>query len=134
MFIIASNPGFHPPSLLKHSVRVARVHSCEGCEWAAFWNMARADPEALSQVRVILIELHVSKTLKMLKKEDFRMFEEFFRFVFVRHGFRVAYLRGNVGGWRDRAIATAMREAGATPGQCCYELMLVKPGLEERER
>ena len=114
----------HAPS--DRRLEVLKI-DCEGCEWAAFWHMAMQDPDALSQLRVLLIEIHVSAPLKMSKPHDFRMFEEFFQFVFVRHGFRIAYLRGNQGGWRDRHVADDMRRLGATAGQCCYELMLVRP-------
>lgn len=118
-------------SLSKNSSRAARTIG-EGCEWDAFWQMAqharRHFEDALDGVSVLLVELHVCKVFKMSRDADVLMFASFFRYVFLRHGFRLFYSRVNPGKAKERAygVHPKMAANGADERDCCYELGLAR--------
>lgn len=116
-------------TLLGHNQRKISVLKldCEGCEWDAFYEMSRTDPLALMSVHMILIEIHLSRSLKIQSTVDMRKMQEFYHHVIETHGFQLFYHHSNHGRPPDRFVIPQMIEAGARQGMCCYELGLVKP-------
>ena len=108
---------------------------CEGCEWNVFHEMSRLDPSALDGVAMILTELHMTEQLQMASEADVRKFQEFYEYVIERQGFRFFYHHTNKGAADFRAtfnVSTRMKELGAHPYRCCYEIGLVKPSLIQK--
>ena len=89
--------------------------------------IARQEPMILRRVEMILIELHLSHSLRA----NVAGVAAFFKLVFEQHGFRLMYLHANGGKPRDRMVAPALTALGATKNICCYEMALVNPRLVE---
>lgn len=87
--------------------------------------MFREEPQALDGVSMLLVEVHLSKTLQMSGEVpgDLRKFQDFFEYIFVDQGFRFFYHHANQG-WA-RAPPT-MIELGARRTHCCYEIGLFR--------
>ena len=77
---------------------------------------------------MLLVELHVCRALKLKTDGDVLMFASFFRYVFLKHGFRIFYSRVNPGKQKERShgVHRTMEANGAHPLDCCYELGLVR--------
>lgn len=105
------------------AVDVLKV-DCEGCEWAAFEQIARDSPGLLDGTSVVMLEVHITPTLIAPTAAQF---DGLFDFLVTRQGFRLWYMRNNVGYKRDRHVVDFLARHGAKPDQCCYELAFVRP-------
>ena len=106
------------------SIGVLKI-DCEGCELPAFLQIARQEPHLLSRVSMLLIEVHLSRSLRATAIGV----QNFFELVFERHGFRLMYLRANNGKPKDREVASSLAHLGAPKHVCCYEMALVRPDI-----
>ena len=108
---------------------------CEGCEWAA---LADAPARLLERTHLLFLELHVSPTMvnasatASVQDDEGRtltptVFVRLFEQLLVRGGWRLWFLRDNRGFKADQRVLDFLRDAGAEPEQCCYELALVNP-------
>ena len=109
---------------------------CEGCEWTA---LAAAPASLLERTQLLFLELHVSPTMvnesataSAQDDDDGRtltpaVFVRLFEQLVVRGGWRLWFLRDNRGFKADQRVLDFLRDAGAEPEQCCYELALVNP-------
>lgn len=98
---------------------------CEGCEWAAFEQMARETPGVLDRTSVVFLEIHISPTL--IAPSGVAQFNALFDYLVEQQGMRLWYLRNNVGFKRDRHVVDFLEQQGAKKGQCCYELAFYRP-------
>mmetsp|Transcript_28644 Transcript_28644/g.65730 ORF Transcript_28644/g.65730 Transcript_28644/m.65730 type:complete len:158 (-) Transcript_28644:81-554(-) len=104
-------------------IEVLKV-DCEGCEWAAFEQMARDSPGLLARTSVVTVELHLSPSLIAPTPEQF---VALFDFLVEKLGMKLWYLRNNPGFKRDRQVVDFLAKQGAKPDQCCYELAFYRP-------
>ena len=89
--------------------------------------MYRTEPDALKGVRMLLLEVHQVRTLKMTgRATDLRKFQDFFEYIFQRLGFRLFYHHANWGGPPATDVVEKMVRLGARPNHCCFELGLVQ--------
>ena len=95
---------------------------CEGCEWAAFAQVAAATPRVLRRTKLLLLELHVANTMVQPTPAQF---VALFDLLLRDHGFKFWYVRNNRGRMRDRNVVDFL-SAVLAPGQCCYEIALVR--------
>ncbi|KAG8457841.1 hypothetical protein KFE25_005110 [Diacronema lutheri] len=93
---------------------------CEGCEWAAFEQIARETPALLDRTSVLFLELHISPTL--VAPSGVTQFNGIYDFLLDRQGMRLWYLRNSVGFKRDRHVVDFLEEQGAKRDQCCLAL------------
>merc|ERR1712060_157453 len=95
---------------------------CEGCEWESFVYMAQHEPEVFTNVRSIIIEVHVTKSLRVHTEEDLRTVEKFWELLLDKYGFRLWYFHENPGAHFDREVHPVLLDLGLKPNVCCYEL------------
>lgn len=98
---------------------------CEGCEWTAFEQVERRNPRLLSQVRIILLEVHAIKKYGMHK---FTQVDRLLNFLVTTHGFRI-YRAGFNRGWPNarNQISPTLRLSGFPGVPCCWLLHLMRP-------
>ena len=99
---------------------------CEGCEWAALEQVWRAgDASLLREVRLLLLEVHLSPTMVAPSPQQFA---NLFSFLLDELRFRLWFLRSNDGFPFDRRVVDFIGAASdrIDPGLCCYELGLVR--------
>ena len=111
------------------SIGVLKI-DCEGCELPAFLQIARQEPHLLSRVSMLLIEVHLSRSLRATAIGV----QNFFELVFERHGFRLMYLRANNGKPKDQMVDRSLAHLGAPTHVCCYEMALVRPDVHVPDR
>ena len=99
---------------------------CEGCEWAA---LSQMPSNVLDRTQLLFLELHVSPTMVNVSGRELTpaTFVRLFENLFIHHGWRLWFLRDNRGFTADQHVLDFLRDAGAEPRQCCYELALVNP-------
>ena len=98
---------------------------CEGCEWVAFREVERRQPNLLSRVRIIMLEVH---SIQRYGLEKVAQVDRLLSFFINTHGFRVYRSSFNKGwpGARNQ-IAAPLYEAGFPRLPCCWNLHLMRP-------
>ena len=101
---------------------------CEGCEWDAFADLARAHPQLLARVDQIVLELHMRVQFQFKSMDQL---ERLFRHLFIEHGFRVfnaAPSSGFVGALRHSVAPPDLAAAGFDTNRwVAVELSLMRP-------
>jgi len=95
---------------------------CEGCEWPAFEQIARETPDALANVKMVQMEVHLTPTLNEPTPDQF---DTTFSFL-TKKGFKLYFLRMNHGFTRDRYLSSFLHPTSLPKDICCYELGFVR--------
>ena len=98
---------------------------CEGCEWTAFREVERRQPQLLSRVRIIMLEVH---SIKRYGMDRVTQVDQLLHFLITTHGFRV-YRSGFNNGWPGarNQIKRTLVQAGFPSKPCCWLLQLMRP-------
>lgn len=98
---------------------------CEGCEWTAFTQVARSNPNLLLRVRMIMIEIHAIQRYGLHRPWEV---DRLLDFLITHHGFRV-YRSGLNKGWPGarNQIRHSLVQAGFPHMPCCWLLHLIRP-------
>jgi hypothetical protein len=100
---------------------------CEGCEFEAFHQLATAEPEVVSQVCTIILEVHFSESLQMESAHHLKLMASFWQKYIEEFGFRFWYLHENPGAKFDQRVNPLLLDLGMDPTICCYEIALRRP-------
>mmetsp|Transcript_5235 Transcript_5235/g.14847 ORF Transcript_5235/g.14847 Transcript_5235/m.14847 type:complete len:402 (+) Transcript_5235:129-1334(+) len=100
---------------------------CEGCEWESFHQLATEEPEIMSEVCTIIMEVHVTETLQMKTPEQLKLMASFWQKYIEDFGFRFWFLHSNPGARFDRSVNPFLLDFGMDPNICCYEIALRRP-------
>lgn len=101
---------------------------CEGCEWESLHHIATEEPEVLTNVCTIFMEMHLSNLLQMKTPQQLKYLASFWQHYILKLGFRFWFWHPNPGAVRDRKINPLLIELGLDPRVCCYEIALYRPG------
>lgn len=104
---------------------------CEGCEFEAFHQLATKEPEVVSQVCTIIMELHFSETLQMKTAHQLKLMASFWEKYVEEFGFRFWYLHANPGASFDSKVNPLLLEFDMDPNICCYEVALRRAGCDD---
>ena len=106
---------------------IAQIDSCcgRGCEWPAFRYAATRTPHLLSQVRIILIEVHA---IHMYGMKNGEMIDQLLNYLMDVHGFRLYRVHHN-DGWPGARyhMKAGLRKLGFPGRPCCWLLHLMRP-------
>jgi hypothetical protein len=107
---------------------------CEGCEFEAFHQLAVNEPEVMSQVCTIIMELHFSETLQMKSAHQLKRMASFWQHYVEEFGFRFWYLHENPGSTLDQRVNPLLLDIGMDPTICCYmyEIALRRPDCDNK--
>ena len=110
---------------LRQAVDVLKI-DCEGCEWAAFADVAHRTPMLLGSVQHLLIEVHLTARYGLYSAWQLNTLMEHLVSV---HGFRLFRKpRKNRGfPWARNETLPALVRAGGDPIACCAELHFSRP-------
>ena len=100
---------------------------CEGCEWESLHQLATNEPEIISQVCTIIMEIHVSTTLQMDTVGQLKLMASFWENYIETFGFRFWFLHANPGARVDQLVNPVLLGDGLDPMICCYEIALRRP-------
>jgi hypothetical protein len=89
--------------------------------------LATTEPEVISKVCTIILEIHVATTLQMGSGGQLRLMASFWENYIERFGFRFWYLHSNPGAKFDQSVNPVLLDAGLDPLNCCYEIGLRRP-------
>ena len=111
-------------SVVQPIVDVLKI-DCEGCEWTAFREVAHRQPQLLSRVRIILLEVH---SIQRYGMDRVAQVDQLLSFLIHTHGFRV-YRSGFNKGWPGarNQIKAPLVKAGFPRLPCCWLLHLMRP-------
>jgi len=105
---------------------------CEGCEFEAFHQLAVNEPEVISQVCTIIMEVHFSETLQMESAHQLKLMASFWQKYVEEFGFRFWYLHENPGANFDQRVNPLLLDIGMDPTICCYEIALRRPDCDPK--
>ena len=106
----------------------------EGAEWAALAHVADNAPQLLASVCTLIMELHLAPRLGANTTNDLKHVAVFWEAVVEKAGFRFWYVHANPGGFPNEhglpgeAVHPMLKQLGADPGTCCYEVALHREG------
>jgi hypothetical protein len=105
---------------------------CEGCEFEAFHQLAVNEPEVISQVCTIIMEVHFSESLQMESAHNLKRMASFWQKYIEEFGFRFWYLHENPGATFDQRVNPLLLDIGMDPTICCYEIALRRPDCDSK--
>lgn len=98
---------------------------CEGCEWRTLYQIATETPSLLDNLCTIVIEMHLSTTLKVATAVDLQYVASFFELYILGMGFRVQTVHPNPGDVQSHRynVNPVLVELGLDAGVCCYDVV-----------
>ena len=96
-----------------------------GCEWQALLDVATRVPRLLSQVRILLLEVHATFHYGL---KHHLWVDSLLNHLVGTHGFRVYRAQYNQGFKKSRfRVPTVLGKAGFRRRPCCWLLSLMRP-------